>query len=149
MMYRVFLKQKEPGWFKIRYGELLSWYHNCPHGWKPSIEEQEKRMDYTIEVFVRPEPIDNHWIVQETRTPIAISHDREEAEERAYESAKEIAQRQAKKLSKIYGMPFVIIDITPKGDRDLAERLAEEVYEEEVLDGGVSGIPSKAVDIGD
>ena len=137
MIYRVFLQDEKDApspsgnsnnIYRIRSGESLALYHNCPPGWFPSLEQQLPSMDCGSYVGPSSEPLDGHWLIDYDGITIGIVHTLDEISVRSYELAKKCAKALAESLSKKEGRPYVFIDLTSRGDKGLAERLSRTVH---------------------
>lgn len=157
MLYRVFLLDEKdaPGPidkpennFRIRLGYLNASVHSNPN-WQPSIEEQLRAMDFGSRVGPSLEPLDGHFLIEhqdQFRSVIGIVHSVEEIPEKSYFLAREKAMEMAVAL-KEKGWPYVLIDVTSRGDRTLAEKLVSQINIEYIETGCVSGNPALCADI--
>lgn len=157
MIYRVFLQdeadapdpiENPENYFRIRNLRMLSWCYSKPR-WKPTLEQQLKSADYGTRVGPSSEKIDGHWLIQHDGATMGVVHDTKEIPEKAYQLAKQEAQRLADYLSKKEGKLFVLIDVTLGGDKQLAKNLATRLHREHVPDSCLSGNPALCADIGD
>lgn len=150
MMYRVFLEQDGEEGFSVRYGDANAWTYTNPD-WMPSINEQLRLIHNRLEY--RIVELDGHFLGMTHEDGSTnfnfVSHIKDEAIQRLYDLAKQEAEEVAESMTKKLGKRYVFIDITSKGDRAKAERLAEIVSKEYHSDGCVSGNPGLVADVGD
>ena len=151
-MYRVFLQDekdapspsKNPSnTFRIRSGEMLAWTYTTGD-YTPTLESQLSSMDFGSCVGPSPEPLDGHWLIKHDGLPLAICPSQNEIPEKAYGIATTEAQRLADYFSREKGKPYIFIDLTSRGDRDLTKKLSRTIHNEFVSDAC-----PRAVDIGD
>lgn len=155
MMYRVFLQDEKDApypakntenTFRLRHGELLSWYYDCPVGYRANLESQLNAMEPGTELSLEVKKVGEHFVLQFDGGDIEIvpKIDERRNAELAYQLAKQEAEDLAKHLSEAEDNPYIFIDLTSRGDRKEAERLAMIVHTE------TYHIPSpSSVDLGD
>jgi len=157
MMYRVFLQDEKDApdpnenaenCFRIRSGEMLAWTH-ATGNYTPTIESQLRAMDFGPHVGPLDRTLDGHLLIVHDGSTIGIVHEPSEIPEKAYELAKREAERLKDVLSRKTNKPYEFIDLTSRGDRQLAESLSIKTHNEYVETGCVSGNPALCVDIGD
>ena len=145
MLYRVFLQDEKdaPGpaknplnIFRIRSGERPAWMLTTKNAqitkyYTPSVEYQLKAMSADSRIQPSSELIDGHWPISCNChcPPLAICHTQDEIPKRVYEIARIHAQELAESLSREKGKPYIFIDLTSRGDKDLAKKLSKIVYE--------------------
>jgi hypothetical protein len=135
MMYRVFLLDEKdaPGSierpennFRIRSGEKLAWCHTNP-SWNPTIEEQLRSMNFGSNVGPSVEPLDGRWLIYHDAAVLGLVDSFEKIPERSYILAKREAKELADFLTKRDDKPYEFVDLTSRGDKSLAERLAGKI----------------------
>ncbi len=143
IMYRVFLQDEKDApnpdenplyKFRIRSGRKHAFPYDYPLGYKPSIKEQLKTMNNGFCIGYSSESLDKHWLIEMNdfsigNVTIGIVHSIKEIPDRTYFLAKEKAQELADYLSEQQKKPYIFIDLTSRGDKDLAEKLAQEIYD--------------------
>lgn len=119
MIYRVFLQDEKDATspsknpcniFRIRSGEMLALCYTNP-GWKPSLEEQLRAMDPGFNVESSSDQLTSKQTYE-----IAIN------------KAKELRDF----LSNHKGKPYVFIDVTSRGNLDLAKKLSETIHQVQI-----------------
>jgi hypothetical protein len=161
MMYRVFLRDEKDtpdpcdnpaNTFRIQEGEINAWYHNCPPGYKPSLDEQLEKMHCGgTRIGPLPEKIDGFDVISMEGYPLGIvTPDADPAKtdaklaDRCYGITVQHARELAADMSRETGHKYIFIDVTSRGDRKTAEGLAAIVVHETV------DAPSpRSADVGD
>ncbi|MFA5175794.1 MAG: hypothetical protein WC413_00850 [Candidatus Nanoarchaeia archaeon] len=141
MMYRVFLQDEKDAFspshnpensYRVCHGELLAWTQKTGN-YIPSLEEQLKKMHFGSRFEPYRELLDGHiLIVYDKISPVAIAHPGDNISDLAYQKAKERAQGLTASLSNLNKTPFTFIDLTSRGDRELAKKLSEIIVQVEV-----------------
>ncbi len=131
MMYRVFLEEMDAatGHYRIRPGEINNTYHTTPD-YVHSLEEQLQKIGINSGWQIDTELVDDHYIILSGSNNKAVVHTLEEAVEKSYEVAKKAALDLRDRLSKQEQKKYIFIDLTSKGDKEVAKKLATIIEEE-------------------
>jgi len=143
MMYRVFLKEEDAG-FTVSTIGIFAWTHTDPN-YRPSLKEQLARVEHQNSLGVRVnealnQSLEKHWVVDGPY----VYHDFDRAMDQAHDLALAGAKDLTEQLSGSTGVPYVLIDVSSRGDRKEAEKLSKVIYGLHVPDAS-----PRAADIGD
>ena len=139
-MYRVFLQDEKDApsplenpsnTFRIRSGEILAWTYTTGN-YTPSLESQLSATDFGSRVSAFGMPLDGHFLIKHDSLPLGIVHTLEEIPDRAYEFARTQAVKLSEHLSRKKGNQYVFIDLTSRGDKELAEKLSRIIHNKEI-----------------
>jgi len=152
MMYRVFLQDEKDtpdsienpeNHYRVRRLEMNTWCYSEPRR-KVTLEEQIKSSNIGKRIGPSPKQMDGHWLIQNNGVTIGVVDDIKDLPEKTYEKALEEAQELTKYISEKEDNNYIFIDVTSRGNKELAKKLSKIIHHQEVF-----YVPPRAVIIGD